>query len=325
MRKSMRIAFMESRDLAISVKGKWVRVPALEIDGQHIVSNGGWIRTASVHDEVWLERPIEDPQPYVDALQRESRLKADIFTFAQRLPDLAPRYLFPMEWDNVAAIPLDNPEKWWQGLPQVARKNVRRAEKRGVTMSTTTLNDDLIREIVAINDESPMRQGKPFYHYGKDFDSVKRDYSSFADRSEFVCAHFEGELIGFIQLVYMGRIAAVLEILMKTAHYDKRPANALIEKAVRHCSARGMSHLTYGKYSYGNKGADNPLTEFKARNGFEEFRVPRYYVPLTAAGRMCIALKLHRGLLEILPERVISPLLALRRMWYRANAIFRPV
>src|SRR5580765_6567416 len=321
MHQSMRIAFMESRDLAISVKGQWVRVPALPVNGRHIVANGRWIRTASVHDEGWLAEPVDDPRPYVDALQRESRcLNADIFTFAQRLPDLAPRYPFPMEWDNVAAIALDNPEKWWEGLPQVARKNVRRAQKRGVTVSMTTLNDDLIREIVAINDESPMRQGKPFYHYGKDFDSVKRDYSSFAERSEFVCAYCEGELIGFIQLVYIGRIAAVLEILMKTAHYDKRPANALIEKAVRHCSEKGMSHLTYGKYSYGNKGADNPLTEFKARNGFEEFRVPRYYVPLTALGRMCIALKLHRGLLEILPERVISSLLAVRKVWYRAHA-----
>jgi Acetyltransferase (GNAT) domain len=321
----MRISGMAAQDLAISVKGKWLHVPALEVNGRHIVATGGWIGTASVHDEGWLEHPIEDPQPYVDALRGSRDLKADIFTFAQRLPDLEPRYSFPMEWDNVAAIPLFDPGAWWQGLPQVARKNVRRAEKRGVTVSVTTLNDDLIRGIVAINDESPMRQGKPFYHYGKDFESVKRDYSSFAERSEFVCARFEGELIGFIQLVYMGRIAAVLEILMKTAHYDKRPANALIERAVRHCSDKGMSHLTYGKYVYGNKGADNPLTEFKARNGFEEFRVPRYYMPLTATGRMCIALKLHRGLLEILPERVISPLLAVRKIWYRAQAIRRPV
>ena len=317
---------MASDDLAISVKGKWVRVPALEIDGQHLVTTGGWTKTASVHDEGWLEHPCADPQPYVDALQRGSRrLKADIFSFAQRLPDVTPRHSFPMAWDSVAAIPLSDREAWWLALPQVVRKNVRRAAKRGVTVSTTTLSDDLIRDIVTINDESAMRQGKPFYHYGKNFDSVKRDYSSFSDRSEFVCAYFEGEMIGFIQLVYMGRIAAVLEILMKTAHYDKRPANALLEKAVRHCADKGMSHLTYGKFVYGNKGPDNPLTEFKARNGFEEFRVPRYYVPLTAAGRMCIALKLHRGLLETLPERVISRLLAVRRMWYRAQAILRPV
>jgi hypothetical protein len=90
-----------------------------------------------------------------------------------------------------------------------------------------------------------------------------------------VCARFEGELIGFIQLVYMGGVAAALEIMVKTSHYDKRPANALIEKAVRHCAEKGMSFLTYGKYVYGNKGADNPLTEFKARNGFEEFGAPR--------------------------------------------------
>src|SRR5580765_2364079 len=312
---------MSAHDLEISVQGQWVRVPALKVDGRHLVAAGKGIRTASIHDEGWLERPCTDPQPYVAALRGLAcHLKADIFTFAQRLTDPTPRHPFPMEWDNVAAIRLDDPDKWWEGLPQAGRKNVRRAQKRGLMLSTATLNDDLIREIVAINNESPMRQGKPFYHYGKDFDSVKRDYSSFAERSEFVCAYCEGELIGFIQLVYMGRIAAVLEILMKTAHYDKRPANALIEKAVRHCSEKGMSHLTYGKYSYGNKGADNPLTEFKARNGFEEFRVPRYYVPLTALGRMCIALKLHRGLLEILPERVISSLLAVRKVWYRAHA-----
>jgi len=202
---------------------------------------------------------------------------------------------------------------------------VRRAQKRGLTLSVATLDDELIGAIKAINDESPMRQGKPFYHYGKDFEAVKRDYSSFSDRAEFVCAHFEGELIGFIQLVYMDKIAAVLEILMKTAHYDKRPANALMEKAVRHAAARGCSHLTYGKFRYGNKGTDNPLTEFKARNGFEEFRVPRYYVPLTAVGRLAIALSIHRGWLEILPERVIARLLALRRLWYRANASLKPV
>ena len=320
-------AYMASHDLAISVKGKRVSVPALEIHGRHIVANGRWLKTASVHDESWLERPVGDPQPYIDRLKERgsSDVNADIFTFVQRLPELTPRYSFPMEWDSVAAISLHDPNAWWESLPQETRKNVRRSAKRGVSVSTTKLNDDLIRGIVSINNESPMRQGKPFYHFGKDFESVKQDYASFAERSEFVCAYSQGELIGFIQLVYMGKIAAILGILMKAAHQDKRPANALIASAVKHCAAAGMSHLTYGKYTYGNKGTDNPLTEFKRRNGFEEFHLPRYYVPLTAKGRMCIALKLHRGLLEILPGQVISPLLALRRMWYRASAVRRPV
>jgi hypothetical protein len=318
---------MASHDLVISVKGKRLRVPSVEIQGRHVVANGRWIKTASVHDEGWLERAVEDPQPYLHGLtaRASNRLRADIFTFVQRLPDVTPRHSFPMEWDNVAAIPLDDPNAWWEGLPQETRKNVRRSAKRGVVVSTTTLNDDLIRGIMSINNESAMRQGKPFYHYGKDFESVKQDYSSFVDRTEFVCAYSDGELIGFVQLVSMGPVAAILGILMKAAHQDKRPANALIASAVKHCAAAGRSHLTYGKYVYGNKGADNPLTEFKRRNGFEEFHLPRYYVPLTAKGRMCIALQLHRGLLAILPERVISPLLALRRTWYRSSALRRPV
>ena len=170
-----------------------------------------------------------------------------------------------------------------------------------------------------------MRQGKPFAHYGNTCEQVKQDYASFGSRSEFIGAYVEGELIGFTQLVYMHGVAHILEILSKEAHYDKRPANLLIERAVMRCAEKGMSHVIYGRYSYGNKGTQNPLTEVKRRNGFEEFRVPRYYVPITTAGRPFLALKLHRGLLEILPERVISPLLALRRLWYRSSALRRPV
>lgn len=318
---------MPSHQVAIIVSGERTQVPAIEVHGRHVITSGRWIKTAMVHDEGWLERPVEDPQTYIDRLTSHERppFQADIFTFAQRLPDVTPQYSFPMQWDNVAAIRLDDPAAWWESLPQETRKNVRRSAKRGVSVGTTTLNDDLIRGIVSINNASPMRQGKPFAHYGKDFERVKQDYSSFADRSEFVVAHFQGELIGFVQLVYMGTLASILGILMKASHQDKRPANALLERAVKHCAAAGISHLVYGKYSYGNKLTDDPLTEFKRRNGFEKFLVPRYYVPLTAKGRISIALQLHRGLLEILPGRVISPLLAVRRIWYRSTAIRRPV
>src|SRR5439155_21204703 len=92
-------AFMASDDLVISVKGRRVRVPALEIHGRHVVANGRWIKTASVHDEGWLEHAVEDPQPYIEALSARgsNRWKADIFTFVQRLPDRTPRCSFALE------------------------------------------------------------------------------------------------------------------------------------------------------------------------------------------------------------------------------------
>ena len=99
------------------------------------------------------------------------------------------------------------------------------------------------------------------------------------------------------------------------AHFDKSPANALLAKAVEFCGERGATYLTYGRFNYGNKG-DHSLREFKTRNGFEEMLVPRFFVPLTAWGRVCVRSRLYRGLLEILPHSVIASLVSARAKWY---------
>jgi len=312
----------------VSRKGKWSRRRALKIGNQTIVAEGRFVRTAAVHDEFWQEREVQDPASLIAELKVHGpqHLKADLFTFSQRLPSAAPKYDYFMEWDNVAGIDLHDPGQWWEhSLPQETRKNVRRAAKRGLEVRVVDFNDDLLRGIASINNESPMRQGRPFDHYGKDLDAVRKDYSSFLDRAKFIGAFAENDLVGLVQLIHMGDTATILELLTKSRHYDKRPANALIAKAVEVCAADGLSFLTYGKYTYGNKGTDNPLTEFKRRNGFEEFRIPRYYVPLTPAGRFVLACRLHRGALGILPRSAISSLLNLRGMWYRLRLARRPV
>jgi hypothetical protein len=313
--------------IEISVRGKWIKVPAIHVSGKNVVITGRWIKMASIHDEDWLESELENPESCINRLkEHESKeMKADIFTFAQRLPDTKPRYHYPIEWDNVAAIPLNSYEDWWENrLPQETRKNVRRSAKRGVVIRVTELNDDLIRGIMEINNESVMRQGRLFTHYGKDFDTVKRDYSSFLERSEFIGAYCGDEIIGLIRVVYLGKVASILELLTKASHYDKRPANALIAKAVELCVKKGMSFLTYGNYHYGNK-RKSPLIDFKNRNGFEECLIPRFYVPLTVKGKVCIEFKLHRDLMGLLPEALIYPLLSLRRLWYKLVVLRRPV
>jgi hypothetical protein len=311
----------------VSTRGKWIRKPALTIGAHAIVAKGGFIRTAALHDEFWLAREIEDPASLIEALKVHApkHLKADLFTFSQRLPATAPKYDYFMEWDSIAGIRVDNPGQWWDALPQEARKNVRRAGKRGLEIRLADFDDDLIRGIAGINNESPMRQGKPFVHYGKDLEAVRKDYLSFLDRAKFIGAYVGDELVGLAQIIYMGDTATILQLLSKASHYDKRPANALIAKAVDVCAADGISFLTYGKFTYGNKGADNSLTRFKRHNGFEEFRLPRYYVPLTAMGRIVLACRLHRGALSILPQRAIASLLNLRGMWYKSRFARRPV
>jgi hypothetical protein len=76
-----------------------------------------------------------------------------------------------------------------------------------------------------------------------------------------------------------------------------------------------VSHITYGQLYYGNKH-NSSLAEFKIRNGFEEIRMPRYYLPLTRWGRLSLTLKLHRGLLGILPASLIAAGVGARAKWH---------
>ena len=295
------------RNIEIAIKGKWITVPALEVNGKNIVVGGKWIRIARVEAEEWLESELEDPQRCVQVLkqQRSADLQADILSFAQKPPAIHRKYQFPVEWDSVAAVCLTSFQEWWDGLPQETRKNVRRAQKRGVVVQVRTLDDALIRDLQILNNDSPVRQGKVFTHYGKTIDQVKKDQAAFLDRCDYICAYHEKELIGVVKLIYRGEVASILTFLPKASHHDKRPANAIMAKAVELCEQKGIHYLTFGKFNYGNKH-HTPLREFKIRNGFGEIRVPHYYVPLTVKGAISVRLKLHRGLLGLLPHGVIT-------------------
>lgn len=301
----------------IRTRGRWVSVPAVGINGNKLIATGKLLRTAFVRGEDMMENELENPGLYIDALKRGANdtLQADIFTFTQKIPATHPKYTYPMEWDSIAAIHLVNFKKWWESLPQETRKNVRRSCKRNVEISIREFDDNLIRGIKEVNDESPLRQGMPNGYYGKSLEATKKLYGEFDGRCDFICAHIGNELIGFLHLVYRGQVASILNLTSKRRHFDKRPANALVAKAAELCGAKGISYITYGRFNYGNK-RDSPLREFKIRNGFREILVPKYFVPLTRWGRLCLAMGLHRGLTGILPHSVIAAGLSARTLWY---------
>ncbi len=275
---------MPTDNIKIAVKGKWVSVPALNVGGKHIVVRGNWLRVAYVNNEQWLETEVEDPALCVKMLKAEGGdgLCADLFTFSQKLPATEPKYPYAFEWDSIAAARANSFKDWWDGLPQETRKNVRRSEKRGVVVEVKKLDSALVQDLFELNNESSLRQGKAFTHYGKTLEQVARDQVDYLDRSDYICTYFGKELIGVLKLVYRGDVASILTFLP-----------------------------TYGMYNYGNK-QHTPLREFKIRNGFGEALVPRFYIPLTAKGAVSLRLRLHRGFLGILPHNVITLLVRLR-------------
>lgn len=307
---------MAENTIEINVKGKWIRVPALHVNGTTVIVRKGRPRVAVIHDEEWLEAELQDPDLCVRELKAQRpELRADIFTFSQKVPATPPKYKYVTELDSIAVTHFGSFNDWWLKLPQETRKNVRRSQKRGVVVEVKDFDDALVRAISEVNNDSPVLQRLPNIYYGRSFDQVRRDYSAFLGRCDFICARIGPEPIGFLKLVYRGDVASILNLTTKPGHYDKRPANALIAKAVELCVERRIPYLTYGRFSYGNKRA-SPLQEFKTRNGFKEMLIPRFYVPLTALGNLCVTLHFHRGLLGILPYPLIVLGVNARAKWY---------
>jgi len=299
------LSFVETR-----VKGKTIKVPSVRVGAATIMVRGTFLRTAVVQDEELVEGDrIADPESALKRL-KQSGLKADVFTFAQPLSDGSPRFRYYFEWDNLAVAHVSSFKAWWSELSDAVQRAVKKAKKLGVVVMRADFDDVFVQGICGINNETPVRQGRSFWHYNKDFETVKAENATYPDRNIFIGAYYEDELIGFVRMVRVGKVAEIINILSQMRHYDKRPANALMAKAVEVCEEEGLEQLVYCNYVY--RDPNSSLTEFKRRNRFEQVLVPRYYIPLTLKGRIAIALKLHHGVKALIPLTVLRKLAALR-------------
>lgn len=290
------------------------KVP-MKIEGKDIRVRGRLIRIASFDGDKY-EFP-DDPEAVLAQL-RSCGNRIDLFTFMQRIPETTPRYHYAMEWDNLAVLPVSTFEQWWnKQIRSYPRNRARQAEKRGVVLRELPFGDALIEGICEIYNETPVRQGKRFPHYGMTVSRAWEYARTFPDRSIFIGAFLGDKMIGFGKLVTdANRIqACLIHILSMVKHKDKSPTNALIAQAVRSCADRGISYLVFEHFTYGKK-VNDPLSHFKEVNGFQRMDLPRYYIPLTRLGWAALKLGLHHGVVSYLPESIASPLRELRRQWY---------
>jgi hypothetical protein len=64
-------------------------------------------------------------------------------------------------------------DDWWKNLNFKARNKARKAQKCGVELRPAKLDDVFVRGVQVIYNESPLRQGRKFLHYGKSFTTIK--------------------------------------------------------------------------------------------------------------------------------------------------------
>ncbi len=276
---------------------------------------GSLTRIAHIDGEKY--RFLDDPVPIIEAL-KQTDTRIDLFTFMQRLPETTPKYHYPYVWDNFAALPVSTYDHWWNDqIRSYPRNRARQAEKRGVTLCETPFNEELIKGIWEIYNETPVRQGKKFPHYGMSIEQVRKHAGTFLDQSVFIGAYFEDRLIGFVKLTMdeTRTQAGLMHILSLVRQRDKAPTNALIAQAVRSCSERNIAYLVYSNFAYGKKQNDS-LSNFKENNGFVRVNIPRYYVPLTVWGGIAYRLGLYHRPTDLVPEFIMSKYRGLRSAWY---------
>ena len=277
--------------------------------------HGSFIRIARIDGDKY--NSPTDLDAMLDKL-RSCGKRIDLFTFLQRIPETEPKYSYPMEWDNLAVLPVSTFENWWDHqIRSYPRNRARQAEKKGVVLREVPCNGKLFEGICGIYNESPVRQGKSFPHYGMTIEKAREYASTYPDRSIYVAAFLGDTMIGFIKLVMneTRTTACLVHILSVIQHKDKAPTNALIAHAVRVCAERRISYLVYEHFSYGKKEGDS-LSHFKEVNGFQRMDLPRYYIPLTPLGRLAFRFGLHHKIVDRLPESLASRLRDFRKAWH---------
>jgi hypothetical protein len=289
-------------------KGKPVLRDAVRVGSRTFLISKGFIKTATLKNE-WQE-DVDNPPEIIRSL-KSVPTKIDMLRFWQRIPESTAKFNYYKEWRDIAAIPIADYKRWFEKqISPKARNKIRKALKSGLRIEQIELNDDFIRGVMGVYNQSPVRRGKPFWHYGKDFATVKKELSVDLENSIFVAAYYKEELIGFIKFFVTDRYAMTLLILDKHAHRDKAPMNAMIAKVVEICAERQIPYFTYTIWRRGDHG------HFQKSNGFEKIPVPEYFVPLSFVGRLALAVGLHKGLKGALPEPMIVWLLELRSAWY---------
>src|SRR5262245_11218023 len=107
--------------------------------GARVRVEGSLLRIARLDGEGSIF--LDDPDTLINGLRR-SGSQIDLFTFVQKVMDTAPKYGYPMEWDNCAVLPVSTFERWWtQQIRFAPRGRVRQAQKRGVVVREVPFDD----------------------------------------------------------------------------------------------------------------------------------------------------------------------------------------
>src|SRR5256885_1588583 len=133
-------------------------------DGKEISVAGKLFRTARLRHE-WCDF-LPDASRVRDHMPQQG-IRADLFTFVKDICDSSNGYPYHKESVSIAVLPVTTYKKWWDEIGFKPRNKIRKGQKSGVDVRIVTLDENFARGVEAIYNESPIRQGRKFFHYGQ--------------------------------------------------------------------------------------------------------------------------------------------------------------
>ena len=147
---------------------------------------------------------------------RKSGLRADILTLLEDINNPIAKYSFYQEVERLAVLPITTYDEWFsKQLYNKPRNALRKALKSGIEVRLEEFGEPLLLGIKSIYDESPVRQGRQNRHYKKDLETIRKEHSTFLERSQFIAVYFAGEMIGFAKVTFAQELGFIMNFLAK--------------------------------------------------------------------------------------------------------------
>jgi hypothetical protein len=262
------------------------------------VRKKGFFKLAEILDVFAYLNNVNPTDQFISKIKDRD---ADVFTFIERtwccpLPNPSGSWI--KEEDNIALLRIGTFDEWLEKVGKKTRNMIRKAEKSGLETRIVVPDEKFSEGVWKIFNETPIRQGRASPYYGIPLEKVKQGHAN-AKGFTFVGAYLQDELAGYIQLLHGDQLSIITQILALQKHSDKAVNNATVAKAVQYCAEHHIANLMYGRME------NHPsLDRFKESNGFVKCTLNRYYIPLTAKGKIAVKLGLQRPLKDAAPQSV---------------------
>jgi hypothetical protein len=277
-----------------------------------------------INKKLFFKIASDDKDLEVQVIPNEDilRTNADIFSFYERTwcwEDFNdnPWKVFKIK-DNVALLSFTTYSDWLAEIINKTHHNpVKRASNKGIkTIEVSRPDESFAVGVWKIYHETPIRQGRKFYHYDEKLDDVKSAILNKPENYTFIGAYFGEELVGFIELIFGENVTIISQILSLTKHFDKNVNKAMIAKAVQVCEERSVEDDRV--IIYGRMGNHPSLDKFKEENGFIKYSINRCYIPLTRKGRLAVQLGFHREVKDVIPNFLKGSVIPIYN-WFNRN------